>query len=49
MRDKFNAKVGSPSFSLRGGQTGTLTTRPDAVFGHRVTNCTTILELREYD
>lgn len=32
---------------LGGGQSGTLTTRPEAVFGHRVTNCTVILEIKE--
>ena len=28
-----------------GGKTGTITTRPDAVFGHRATNCTCIIEI----
>lgn len=32
---------------MGGGKTGALTTRPEAVFGHRVTNCTCIMEIYE--
>ena len=42
----------TPRFVVRlspmgGGKTGALTTRPEAVFGHRLTNCTCIMEIYE--
>ena len=42
----------TPKYIIRlspygGGKAGTLTTRPEALFGHRLTNCTCVLEIRE--
>ena len=42
-----------PRYTMRlspdgGGKTGAITTRPDAVFGHRATNCTCVIEIYIY-